>query len=516
MGFIKRNFSFLLIVLLIPFFFMVHLKMGKWEEPRKLINFDTKSYYAYFPAVFIEKDHKMDFLNDESHPNKFFYYGNTRTETGNRIIVTSCGMAMLYSPFALIAHYLTAFTTYKQNGFSIPYALALVYSNMFYLIAGLFFLRKLLLRFFNDWIVGLSILAILFGTNLIYYATYEMTMPHAYIFSLSAIYLYYVDSWYEKPNYWKSILIGLISGLIVLVRPNNILILILLLFWGVNSFKDFSVRFKYGFKMWRHIIVMVFAFIFIWTPQLIYWYSITGKVFYFSYSVIGGSFYFNNPQIFNQLFSYRSGILLYSPIIVFGYVGLFLFKHSKTISLISVLIYTAFTYYILACWWSWWNGGSFGIRSFIDSYLAIVFGFAVFMQFVSNQKKYLSYPILFLFLLLIPYGSFRAWQYTKGIIHYDTNTKEMYFKSLFSLKRVNGYWDITKVYRPDYFLGKCGINAYQGIEYDNSTRQNRLINEIRRIQNDVTLYNKYLSEAQSKKMNVYKHIRRIAEEKIGK
>jgi hypothetical protein len=290
----------------------------------------------------------------------------------------------------------------------------------------------------------------------------------------------------------------------------------LLVLWGIQSLSDFTFRINFGVKKWKHFLIMAIFFIIIWIPQFYYWYTITDKIFYFSYNIIGGVFYFNNPQILNQLISFRSGALMYSPVLIFGYLGLFLPRKNKFSNKIALIIYLLINYYILSSWWSWWNGGSFGIRSFIDSYLAIVFGFAVFMQFVSNQKKYLSYPILFLFLLLIPYGSFRAWQYTKGIIHYDTNTKEMYFKSLFSLKRVNGYWDITKVYRPDYFLGKCGINAYQGIEYDNSTRQNRLINEIRRIQNNVTLYNKYLSEAQSKKMNVYKHIRRIAEEKIGK
>jgi signal transduction histidine kinase len=136
-----------------------------------------------------------------------------------------------------------------------------------------------------------------------------MLLPHAYIFSLSAVFIYFVDSWYDKPRYWKSIIIGLISGIIVLVRPNNITILMLLVLWGIQSLSDFTFRINFGVKKWKHFLIMAIFFIIIWIPQFYYWYTITDKIFYFSYNIIGGVFYFNNPQILNQLISFRSGAL---------------------------------------------------------------------------------------------------------------------------------------------------------------------------------------------------------------
>jgi hypothetical protein len=489
---------------------------AKWNQPEKLIRSDIKTYYAYFPAYFIEKDIRLNFLDDKNYEHKTFFHRDDKTKDGNRIIITSNGMTILYSPFVLIAHYLTQFTSYKQSGFSEPYAIALVFSSMFYLILGLIFLRKILLKYFKDWVTALSIIGVFFGTNLLFYSIEEMLLPHAYIFSLSAVFIYFVDSWYDKPRYWKSIIIGLISGIIVLVRPNNITILMLLVLWGIQSLSDFTFRINFGVKKWKHFLIMAIFFIIIWIPQFYYWYTITDKIFYFSYNIIGGVFYFNNPQILNQLISFRSGALMYSPVLIFGYLGLFLPRKNKFSNKIALIIYLLINYYILSSWWSWWNGGSFGIRSFIDSYLAIVFGFAVFMQFVSKQKKYLSYPTLFLFLLLITYGSFRAWQYTKGIIHYDTNTKEMFLAALFSNKPIPGHWNYVSMYRPDYFLGRCGLNAYKNLEYDNSTRQNRLINEIRRIKDDNLKYKQIIEEAKEQNRNVYKYIREIAEENIGK
>jgi len=510
----KNYFSSLVLILLIPILFILHLKIGKWQEPEKLINFDTKSYYSYFPAAIIEGDLRLDFLDESDYPYRSFYYANTRTADGDRIILTSCGMAIMYSPFSFIAYIITSFTSFEQSGFSIPYAIALVYSNMFYLLLGLFFLRKLLLRYFNDYVVGLSISGIFFGTNMLYYSVVEMTMPHVYVFSLSAIFLYFVDLYYSKPKYWISIIIGVISGLIVLIRPNNIVILILLIFWGVFSLNDFYLRIRFVLKHWIKYLLMAIFFIFIWTPQFYYWYLITGKVFYFSYSVKGGGFYFENPQILNQLFSYRSGVLMYSPLILFGYIGLVMINKKVRISRPSLILYLLFSYYIISSWWSWWNGGSFGIRSYIDSYIAVVIGFAVFLDWVLRFNLKVKIPILFIFIFLTLYGSFRTWQYNKGIIHYDTNTKNMYFKSLFATKHVSGFWEDVSQHRPDYFLGRCGLNASELIEYDSSTRENQLINEIRRIKKDKALLNQCFEEAKIKRQNPYKYIRKVAEKNI--
>jgi hypothetical protein len=69
-----------------------HMKNAKWNQPEKLIRSDIKTYYAYFPAYFIEKDIRLNFLDDKNYEHKTFFHRDDKTKDGNRIIITSNGM----------------------------------------------------------------------------------------------------------------------------------------------------------------------------------------------------------------------------------------------------------------------------------------------------------------------------------------------------------------------------------------------------------------------------------------
>ena len=60
-------------------------------------------------------------------------------------------------------------------------------------------------------------------------------MSHAYNFSLIALFLYLLFRWYDDAGWRNSFLLGLVYGLIVLIRPTNFLLIILLLLWEVDS-----------------------------------------------------------------------------------------------------------------------------------------------------------------------------------------------------------------------------------------------------------------------------------------
>lgn len=132
---------------------LAHYKTQYYNQPDKVIRYDIKSYYAYFPTVFIEKDVKMLFLNEKDYPHKKYFWRYTN-ENGDLIIQYSSGMSILYFPFVYAAHLMAPVLGYEANGFTQPYAFAIIFSNFFFLLLGLIFLEN----FYSGFLVSLPLL----------------------------------------------------------------------------------------------------------------------------------------------------------------------------------------------------------------------------------------------------------------------------------------------------------------------------------------------------------------------
>jgi hypothetical protein len=291
-----------------------------------------------------------------------------------------------------------------------------------------------------------SLLAITLGTNLYYYASIEAPMSHVYSFSLFAIFVYLSIRWHQCPNLKNSILLGLLAGLIALIRPTNILILFFFVCFGLSRWTDAGRRIR---VLWQHIwlvVVMAFSFFLVWIPQLMYWKANAGQWFYYSYG--NQHFFFCDPQIINGLFSYRKGWLLYTPMIGLSIVGLrFLNRYAREL-LFPVILFIIINFYVVVCWWTWWYGGGFGLRPMIDSYALMVFPLAAFFEWLLHQPlrhKILGFTLGMLLLVL---SLFQSMQYVTGAIHWDSMTKEAYWNSFGRLFPSAEFQKMLKV--PDY------------------------------------------------------------------
>lgn len=422
----------------------------------KVIAWDVISYYAYLPATFIYHDLSLDFIDDYKGEHKFIFWPET-APNGGKVIKTSMGMSFLYMPFFFIGHLYAVNSEYDAGGYSVPYKFALQLSTLFYLIIGLLFLRKSLVRYFSEEVSALSIFLVFFATNLHFYSTHEATMSHAYSFSLIAIFVWLTIVWYEKPIVKNTIFIGLLSGLIVLVRPTNILVLLFFAFWDVKNTSDFKNRLILFTRKFGQVFLMALLAILVWLPQLLYWKMQTGSFFYFSYG--DEQFFFNNPQIINGLFSYRKGWLLYTPIMFFALLGIFFLRNKLKAFFLPILIFTVLNIYVILSWWSWWYGGSFGLRAFIDSYALLIFPLAAIIAFFFNKKKkMIKIMILVLSVLFIGHGIFQTQQYYHGAIHWDSMTKDAYWDSFGRLRPSVKFKDLLKA--PDYEKAKRGEKEY--------------------------------------------------------
>jgi hypothetical protein len=423
-----------------------------WRQEKQVIYWDVISYYAYLPATFIYDDIRLE---KQETLEKGLFWPETAAN-GGHVIKTAMGMSILYSPFFFAGHAAAKLLGLPATGFSEPYKIAMLLGSVFYLILALIFLRKILKNFFTDGITSLTILALVLGTNLAFYASREATMTHVYSFALFSIFVWETIQWHKSPKLISLLFLGALAGVISLVRPNNILILVFFFLYDVSSWQTLQEKIHFFFKRFYWLLLMFVCFLLIWIPQFIYWKIITGKFLYYSYT--NEYFFFSNPHILDGLFSYRKGWFLYTPLMFLAVFGIpFMFKHLKKLSW-AVSAFVILNVYVVLSWWCWWYGGGYGLRAMIDSYIVLAIPFAVLLSVAKQAGKYVIRTLSVLVFILILHNQFQLEQYKFGSINFDGMTKEAYWNTFGRLHPGGDFWPLLKT--PDYDKARRGIEEY--------------------------------------------------------
>ena len=448
----KNLYSLIAIFLMIIICTWQITNMNKCARPERVIAWDVKSYYAYLPATFIEKDYTLQFPNQRDEHGEFKYWPST-APNGGLVIKTTMGISMMYAPFFFMANHFAEKMGYKANGFTMPYALALMVSALFYFLIGLLFLRLLLLKYFKDKIVAITLLIIGLATNLHWYVYSEGPMSHAYSFALFCVFLYLIEKWQDKQGWGTSVFMGLIFGLITLIRPTNGLVVILFLLYNITNWRDIRTRVQLFFKNYGKIIIMVVCAFLVWLPQFLYWKSVTGDWLYYSYGS-NERFFFNNPQVFSVLFGFRKGWLIYTPVMIFALIGIGMLWKTNKKYFYPIVLFVVINIYVVSSWWCWWYGGGFGMRALIESYAILAIPLATFLAWVAKQKLRIKIPLSIVVAFITSLSVFHTIQYHYGAIHYDAMTKEAYFDSFGRVKYSDKFYEL--LISPDYKLAREG------------------------------------------------------------
>lgn len=423
--------------ILVLFVIKTNFNYKYWTDSERIIAWDVISYYGYLPATFIYNDPTLQFASESPEEVKSkIWYNNT--PEGGRVLLTSCGISYLYAPFFFASHLYAKFSSYPANGYSVPYRFGLILSSIFYFALGLFFIRKILSRYFPPLITALTCVIIGIGTNLFYYTTTEPTMSHVYSFSLVAAFIYYTLKWHDTPSLKYTLIIGFLTGLISLARPTNIIIVLLFILWNIRSFADLKARIQFFLSQYKFLLLIGVCAFMIWIPQCLYWKTVTGHYFYDCYGNTN-RFFFNDPKIWKGLFSYRKGWLLYTPVMTFALIGIFFLRKQVASFFYPVLIFTILNLYIIFSWWCWWYGGGFGLRVLVDCYALLAIPLAAFLFFVWEKGKVLFTAVSLVMLTLVSFSLFQNEQYRTGAIHWDSMSEEAYWANFGKLTPVANF-----------------------------------------------------------------------------
>jgi hypothetical protein len=388
------------------------------------IRSDGFSYYVYLPAWFIYGDPSLGSVARDCCGGTFPDFTAIIRWPGTRRWVNAhpIGVAILQSPFFLTAHALTYWTNLSPDGFTLYYQHGAGLSGLAWTVAGLALLRRLLRRHFSDGVTAATLVVLLFGTNLYHYATYDSSYSHPYSFALCAALLLLTELWYESATMRRTILLGIVSGLMVLTRHTNVLLLAIIPLYGVTTFGlQAAVE-----RLWERataLALLATIIIVVVAPQVVIYYRATGRLIVSSYGALG--FTFASPHIAGVLFSVQKGLFFWSPLLLFAVAGLAMLRRRLRAFLLPIVLVLGADTYLIASWWDWQFGGSYGHRAFVDVLPMLALGLATFFEW-STKNRFRLATVTTITVLATGLSIFQMLQYWNHVLPISDTTWTQY------------------------------------------------------------------------------------------
>jgi hypothetical protein len=387
-----------------------------------ITNYDGLGYYIYLPAIFIYNDitafewveevnHKYNVVGDD------WMFQISKHENGNYVTKYLGGISILQLPFFAAAHGFALVSDYPADGFSFPYQITLSFAPLIYFILILFLLRNILLRYYSDEVVAITLVLLFLASNAIEYISIEAGQCHGYIMLMYTLIIWLSIKWHERPTWKYAIGIGLVIGLTTIMRPTELIIFLIPLLWNTESKVSAKSKWNLVRRYKAHIGIVFLGVILGALPQIIYWLYVTGSPI----QTIGSKWYFLNPY-FRVIFGWQKGWFIYTPVTILFVMGL-LFMKGKPFRK-SVIWFCLLNIWIVISWSVWRYGGSYSARALVQSYPVFALALAAILTRILDTKfKFLFYLIA---IYLTAVNLFQIWQYRTGILRHDEMNRAYY------------------------------------------------------------------------------------------
>jgi len=391
---------------------------------------DGLSYYVYLPSWVVYHDASLGTVANRRFGGEFpGFSGLTRWPgTGRWVNPHPMGVAVLVLPFYLVGHTLTRLLDYPAEGFSFFYRHSAGLAGACYLVAGLFFLRRLLSRHYSAGVVLATLLCITFGTNLFHAGTFDSLWSHVYSFALLACLLDLVECWHGQPTPRRALLIGLVAGLIVLVRHTNVTACLPIVFYGVSDRASLRTRVSELLASPGQLAIIAVSATAVMLPQMVLARLAAGAWLANPYAHVlssQGGFDFLHPHLLAVLFSVRKGLFFWSPVLLLSVAGFFVMSgrirgfRAPAVAVLLMLLY------LIASWWDWQFGGSYGHRGFTDVLALFALPMAALFQHAASRPKVRAMVGAFA-VMAVALSIAQMIQYWLGIIPYSDVTWDQY------------------------------------------------------------------------------------------
>jgi hypothetical protein len=349
------------------------------------------------------------------------------------------------------------------DGYSWPYIWAVCYMSALYALGGLLLSYRLARRFGDSFVAALATLAVWLATPLVFYTYILMPWSHAGGFFLFALFLTLWlaplgASWplaarLAQRSAWHWALLGLVGGLMTMAREQLGLLLIIPAAEGVYAYaKLYSERNRrtaeprnrrtenreprtenrrtaepqnrrtagpqngvpsgstaerqnHGRGTIRTLVtghaIFLLTLALALIPQLLVYQVLYGQPR--PSSTVAGKLDWTSPHFFATLFDVQHGAFVWSPILVFGLLGLaWLWRRDWLLAALLLVGFLAQTY-INGAFSTWHLSGSFGFRRLIDSTPIVILGLAALLAWLRTRLG--RWPLVVAALALIGWNA---------------------------------------------------------------------------------------------------------------
>jgi hypothetical protein len=375
---------------------------------------DPFGYYVYARSIVHDGD--IDFSNEL----QFFTKGENRFAGGvgvfNQKTKRFTNQYTIGFPLLVLPFYAT-FSTAGSRWFPERYDLffdqvIFCLGSILLGVLGIWLSYKFVSYYFSPQISLLATAIFWVSSSLIFYFIFEPYLSHlASIFAVSA----FLCLWKAEsiPINIRAILMGIMAGIITMVRQEEILMISIPIVFAVCS-PNFSFR---QIPIFRLTILFIASFLLAFSIQMIVWRILTGSFLTYSYSASGQFFNLSSPQFFNVLFSSNHGLLIWHPILLICLLGLIFSRTLSRSAKIAFVLAFFCQLYVISSWTMWWMGHSFGNRGFLGLTPIFILGLAAFVkEFLQAGRTKI---LVFIFAVLCIWNGVLMLGYVSEMIPYQ-------------------------------------------------------------------------------------------------
>lgn len=435
------------------------------NAPKNIISWDVYGYYLYLPQIFIQHDLKLKDTKPtlelmQKYKSSATFYQASLLENGNHVLKYTAGMAVVYAPFFFVGHGMALSRGEPADGYSAPYQTMMLWGAIFYAVLGLWLMRAVFRRLFPDWVAMVLLVILVLGSNYYVHVTSKGAgaMSHNFLLTGYAAVLLLTLRWHEGRKWWDALLLGIVCGVMILSRPTEIVCVLIPLLWGLKGPQDLGERVSFLLSHWRHLALVTGTIVVIGGIQLVYWRYVAGTWIVDSYGGNPGEgLDLHRPHLWEVLFSFRKGWLIYTPVMGLALLGMVQLWRRQREIFWAVGLYFVLNLYLVSSWSTWWYAQSFGQRALIPSYAVLALPLGYLIWEAARWRIVVKVGLAGLVVALIGLNLFQSWQYQQYILSSDRMTWE-YYKRIF-LRTEADYEDYPHllverssegVERPDY------------------------------------------------------------------
>lgn len=431
---------------------------------------DGMRYYVYLRSLAL--DHDLQFANEFSRMDRHGFDAATATRTITNHIENnaSVGPAIVWTPLFFVAHGLALLapmlnlSSWQADGYGQPYIVLIAFGSVLAGLVTMFSCFWIVRRWVGPGIAALTAIALLTGSNLLYYSMREGSFSHAISAATASL---FVLAWLrleEAPGLRRWAILGVAAGAVAVsywigvltfVLPGMTFLRLMITRPGgrqglenqesrrVEDAKDRTTKKDtiIGAGLAAGLALLTFA------PQMLAWWVIYGSPLVIPH---GGDYVRpRNPQIMSMLFSHLYGLLPWTPAFFAGLLGLpFLWRRSRWLT-VCLLLSGGLYFLYNASLGRWFAGGSFGLRrlTLLTPWFAI--GLALLLQALKSVRPGLAVGLVGLMsswalLLLVRYDLFL-------IPHVPEKIEDMPVQAFYLSREVLPFWGLEPWLRSSFF-----------------------------------------------------------------